>query len=71
MQGLLKEPTRSVTMLASRFEGIMSRFPDLSNEYVLVIDDRVKDPKTNFLTSLRQQIKRKAGALPYIGGSAR
>lgn len=49
----------------------MSRFPDLSNEYVLVIDDRVKDPKTNFLTSLRQQIKRKAGALPYIGGSAR
>jgi phenylacetate-CoA ligase len=48
-------------------EDIVRAFPGLSNEYVLVIDGSVKDPKTGFLTGVKLCVEPDANAAPDVG----
>ena len=58
---------RGVNLFPTAVEDIVRGFPGLTNEYVLVIDDSVKDPKTKFLTGVRLKVEREAGAPADIG----
>jgi phenylacetate-CoA ligase len=58
---------RGVNLFPAAVEDIVRAFPDLTNEYVIVIDDSVKDAKTGFLTGVRLRVERAAGARDDIG----
>ena len=58
---------RGVNLFPTAVEDIVRSFSGLSNEYVLVIDDSVKDPKTQFLTGVRLRVEREEGASADIG----
>jgi len=58
---------KGVNLFPTAVEDIVRAFPGLTNEYVLVIDDSVKDPNTNFLTGVRLKVEREDGAPADIG----
>jgi phenylacetate-CoA ligase len=58
---------RGVNLFPTAVEDIVRSFPGLSNEYVLVIDSSVKDPKTGFLTGVKLRVEPDATAPPDIG----
>ncbi|KPF72445.1 CoA ligase [Bosea sp. AAP35] len=53
---------RGVNLFPSAVEDIVRAFPGTTNEYVLVIDDSVKDGRTGFLTGVKLRIERTADA---------
>lgn len=53
---------RGVNLFPTAVEDIVRAFPGTTNEYVLVIDDSVKDPKTGFLTGVKLRVERTADA---------
>ncbi len=53
---------RGVNLFPTAVEDIVRAFPGTTNEYVLVIDDSVKDPKTGFLTGVKLRVERAADA---------
>lgn len=58
---------KGVNLFPTAVEDVVRAFPGLTNEYVLVIDDSVKDPQTKFLTGVRLKVEREAGAAADIG----
>lgn len=58
---------RGVNLFPSAVEDIVRTFPDTSNEYVLVLDDSVKDPKTGFLTGVKLRVEPTATATSDLG----
>ena len=58
---------RGVNLFPTAVEDVVRAFPGLTNEYVLVVDDSVKDPKTKFLTGVRLKVEREPGAPADIG----
>lgn len=58
---------RGVNLFPSAVEDIVRAFPGTSNEYLLVLDDSVKDPKTGFLTGVRLRIESTATAPSNLG----
>jgi phenylacetate-CoA ligase len=58
---------RGVNLFPTAVEDIVRAFPGLSNEYVLVIDSSVKDPKTSFLTGVKLRVEPDANATPDVG----
>jgi phenylacetate-CoA ligase len=49
---------RGVNLFPSAVEDVVRAFPGLSNEYLMVLDDSVKDPLTGFLTGVRLRVER-------------
>ena len=58
---------RGVNLFPSAVEDIVRGFPGTTNEYVLVIDDSVKDPKTGFLTGVKLRVERTEDAPQDLG----
>ena len=58
---------RGVNLFPTAVEDIVRAFPGLSNEYVLVIDGSVKDPKTGFLIGVKLRVEPDANAAPDVG----
>jgi phenylacetate-CoA ligase len=58
---------RGVNLFPSAVEDIVRAFPGLTNEYVLVLDESVKDPKTGFLTGVKLRVEREANADADLG----
>jgi len=58
---------KGVNLFPTAVEDIVRAFPGLSNEYVLVIDDSVRDPKTQFLTGVKLRVERESGAAADVG----
>ena len=58
---------RGVNLFPTAVEDVVRAFPDLTNEYVLVIDDSVRDPHTRFLTGVRLKVERAPGAPADVG----
>jgi len=48
---------RGVNLFPSAVENIVRALPQFSNEYVLVIDDSLKDPNTGFLTGVKLRVE--------------
>ena len=51
---------RGVNLFPSAVEDIVRGFPETTNEYVIVLDDSVKDPKTQFLTAVKLRVESSA-----------
>lgn len=51
---------RGVNLFPSAVEDLVRAFPETTNEYVLVIDDSIKDPKTSFLTGIKLRVESSA-----------
>lgn len=49
---------RGVNLFPTAVEDIVRAFPGTTNEYVLVIDDSLKDAKTGFLTGVKLRVER-------------
>jgi phenylacetate-CoA ligase len=58
---------RGVNLFPSAVEDIVRAFPGLTNEYLLVLDDSVKDPHTGFLTGVKLRVERESNAAPDLG----
>ncbi len=58
---------RGVNLFPSAVEDIIRAFPGTSNEYVLVLDDSVKDPNTGFLTGVKLRVEPSATATSDLG----
>jgi phenylacetate-CoA ligase len=58
---------RGVNLFPSAVEDIVRAFPGTTNEYVLVLDDSVKDPKTGFLTGVKLRVERMEDAPADLG----
>ncbi len=58
---------RGVNLFPSAVEDIVRAFPGLTNEYLLVLDDSVKDAHTGFLTGVKLRVEREANAAPDLG----
>jgi phenylacetate-CoA ligase len=58
---------RGVNLFPSAVEDIVRGFPGLTNEYVLVLDDSVKDPNTGFLVAVKLRVEREGNASADIG----
>lgn len=58
---------RGVNLFPSAVEDVVRAFPGLSNEYVLVIDESIKDPKSGFLTGVKLRVEPEASAAADIG----
>ncbi|HEX2136210.1 MAG TPA: AMP-binding protein [Microvirga sp.] len=58
---------RGVNLFPSAVEDIVRAFPGTTNEYVLVIDESVKDPKTGFLTGVKLRVERTGDAPDDLG----
>lgn len=58
---------RGVNLFPSAVEDIVRAFPGTTNEYVLVIDDSVKDPKSGFLTGVKLRVERTDDAPEDLG----
>ena len=57
---------RGVNLFPSAVEDVVRAFPGLSNEYLIVLDDSVKDPLTGFLTGVRLRVEREGDAGPDL-----
>jgi phenylacetate-CoA ligase len=53
---------RGVNLFPTAIEDIVRAFPGTTNEYVIVIDDSVKDPKSGFLTGVKLRVEKAEGA---------
>ena len=53
---------RGVNLFPSAVEDIVRAHPGTTNEYVLVVDDSMKDPKTGFLTGVKLRVERTGDA---------
>ena len=60
---------RGVNLFPSAVEDIVRSHPGTTNEYVLVIDESVKDPKTGFLSSVKLRVERTEDAPPDLAQS--
>ncbi|MGX9787766.1 phenylacetate--CoA ligase family protein [Mycobacterium sp. MMS18-G62] len=49
---------RGVNLFPSAVEEIVRAMPNTTNEYVIVVDQSVEDPKTGFLNSLKVRVER-------------
>jgi phenylacetate-CoA ligase len=58
---------RGVNLFPSAVEDVVRAFPGLSNEYLIVLDDSVKDPVTGFLTGVRLQVEREGDDSADLG----
>ena len=58
---------RGVNLFPSAVEDVVRAFPGLSNEYLIVLDDSVKDPVTGFLTGVRLQVERESDDSADLG----
>ncbi|MCB5174618.1 MULTISPECIES: phenylacetate--CoA ligase family protein [Microvirga] len=58
---------RGVNLFPSAVEDIVRAFPGTTNEYVLVLDDSVKDPKSGFLTGVKLRVERTEDAPADLG----
>lgn len=58
---------RGVNLFPTAVEDIVRAFPGLTNEYLLVLDASVKDPKTGFLTGVKLRVEPEAGAPHDVG----
>ncbi len=58
---------RGVNLFPTAVEDVVRSFAELTNEYVLVTDASVKDPKTGFLTGVRLKVEAAPGAGGDIG----
>ncbi len=58
---------RGVNLFPSAVEDIVRAFPGTTNEYVLIIDDSVKDPKSGFLTGVKLRVEAKDDAPEDLG----
>ena len=58
---------RGVNLFPTAVEDIVRAFPGLSNEYVLVIDSSVKDPKSGFLTGVKLRVEPDSAATSDVG----
>nr|WP_246742658.1 AMP-binding protein [Microvirga splendida] len=58
---------RGVNLFPTAVEDIVRAFPGTTNEYVLVIDDSVKDPKNGFLTGVKLRVERTDDAPADLG----
>jgi phenylacetate-CoA ligase len=58
---------RGVNLFPSAIEDVVRGFAGVSNEYVIIIDDSVKDPKTGFLTGVKLRVERESGAGADLG----
>lgn len=58
---------RGVNLFPSAVEDIVRGFEGTTNEYVIVLDDSVKDPKTSFLTGVKLRVESHAGADSDLG----
>ncbi|WP_230533905.1 phenylacetate--CoA ligase family protein [Microvirga roseola] len=58
---------RGVNLFPTAVEDIVRAFPGTTNEYVLVIDDSVKDPKSGFLTGVKLRVERMEDAPADLG----
>ena len=58
---------RGVNLFPSAVEDIVRGFPGTSNEYMLVLDDSVKDARTGFLTGVKLRVEPGASAAPDLG----
>lgn len=58
---------KGVNLFPTAVEDVVRGFADLTNEYVMVIDDSVKDPKTQFLNGVKLRVERESGAPADIG----
>jgi len=59
---------RGVNLFPTAVEDIVHGFPGLTNEYLLVIDASVKDPKTGFLTGVKLRVEPASDAGPDLAG---
>ena len=57
---------RGVNLFPSAVEDVVRAFPGTTTEYVLVIDDSMKDPKTGFLTGIKLRVERMEDAPPDL-----
>jgi phenylacetate-CoA ligase len=60
---------RGVNLFPTAVEDIVRAFPGTTNEYVLVIDDTVKDRKNGFLTGVKLRVERTDDAPADLGES--
>jgi phenylacetate-CoA ligase len=58
---------RGVNLFPTAVEDIVRAFPGLSSEYLLVLDDSVKDPHTGFLTGVKLRVEAEPGATADLG----
>ena len=58
---------KGVNLFPTAVEDVVRGFAGLTNEYVMVIDDSVKDPKTKFLNGVKLRVERESGAPADIG----
>lgn len=57
---------RGVNLFPTAVEDLVRAFPGTTAEYVLVIDDSVKDPQTGFLTGVKLRVERTDDAPPDL-----
>lgn len=58
---------KGVNLFPTAVEDVVRGFAGLTNEYLMVIDDSVKDPKTQFLNGVKLRVERESGAPADIG----
>ena len=57
---------RGVNLFPTAVEDIVRAFPGVTSEYLLVLDDSLKDPKTGFLTGVKLRVEPAADAGPDL-----
>jgi phenylacetate-CoA ligase len=57
---------RGVNVFPTAVEDIVRSFPGTTTEYVLVVDDAMKDAKTGFLNGLKLRVERTDDAPPDL-----
>jgi len=60
---------RGVNLFPSAVEDVVRAYPGTTTEYVLVIDDSVKDARTGFLTGVKLRVEAAAGASADLGSA--
>jgi phenylacetate-CoA ligase len=55
---------RGVNVFPTAIEDIVRSHPGATGEYLIIVDDSLKDPKTGFLTGLKLQVEAAADAPP-------
>jgi len=58
---------KGVNLFPTAVEDVVRAFPGLTNEYVLVIDDSVRDPNTRFLNGVKLCVERAPDAPRDVG----
>ena len=58
---------KGVNLFPTAVEDVVRAFPGLTNEYVLVIDDSVRDARTGFLSGVKLRVESEQGASGDLG----